>query len=149
MSLNTISINLTKWPHKKQGDYKKPNQILRALNKLPFWCKNAPHRCLLFTVNTVLMTAALIQFDENLAPDLLSKNYVLLRLLIKCGSYKSAATNTVFTVFLFLLNPKYCSIKKWKVLIILKTVFREKSFVSTIQRAFFSYKKGQIMRVGE
>ena len=45
------------------------------------------------------MTAALIQFDENLAPDLLSKNYVLLRLLIKCGSYKSAATNTVFTVF--------------------------------------------------
>ena len=44
------------------------------------------------------MAAALIQFDENFAQDLLSKNYVLLRLLIKCGSYKSAATNTVFTV---------------------------------------------------
>ena len=47
------------------------------------------------------MAAALIQFDENFVPDLLSKNYVLLRLLIKCGSYKSAATNTVFTVFVF------------------------------------------------
>ena len=46
------------------------------------------------------MAAALIQFDENFAQDLLSKNHVLLRLLIKCGSYKSAATNTVFTVIL-------------------------------------------------
>ena len=45
------------------------------------------------------MAAALIQFDENFAQDLLSKNHVLLRLLIKCGSYKSAATNTVFTVY--------------------------------------------------
>ena len=48
------------------------------------------------TVNTVLMAAALIQFDENFAQDLLSKNHVLLRLLIKCGSYKSAATNTAY-----------------------------------------------------
>ena len=38
---------------------------------------------------------------RKFAQDLLSKSYVLLRLLIKCGSYKSAATNTVFTVFRF------------------------------------------------
>ena len=48
------------------------------------------------TVNTVLMAAAAIQFDENFAQNLLSKNYVLLRLLFKCGCNKSAATNTVW-----------------------------------------------------
>ena len=51
-----------------------------------------------YTVNTVLMAAAAIQFDENFAQNLLSKNYVLLRLLFKCGCNKSAATNTVITV---------------------------------------------------
>ena len=51
------------------------------------------------------MAAALIQFDENFAQHLLSKNHVLLRLLIKCGSYKSAATNTVFTVLEHMILP--------------------------------------------
>ena len=45
------------------------------------------------------MAAAPIQFDEKFAKNLLSKNYVLLRLLFKCGCNKSAATNTVITVF--------------------------------------------------
>ena len=44
------------------------------------------------------MAAAAIQFDENFAQKILSKNYILLQLLFKCGCNKSAATNTVITL---------------------------------------------------
>ena len=53
------------------------------------------------------MTAAAIQFDENFAQNLLSKNYVLLRLLFKCGCNKSAATNTVITVHAYVTKERY------------------------------------------
>jgi len=51
------------------------------------------------TVKSLFAAAATIHFDEILVQNLLSKNYVLLRLLFKGGYYLRAATNNDFTVF--------------------------------------------------
>ena len=50
------------------------------------------------TVNSILETAASIYFDEIFAQNLLSKNWILLRLLFKGGFYLRAASNTDDTV---------------------------------------------------
>ena len=52
------------------------------------------------TVKSLFAAAATIHFDEILVQNLLSKNYVLLRLLFKGGYYLRAATNKDFTVYL-------------------------------------------------
>ena len=51
------------------------------------------------TVKSLFAAAATIHFDEILVQNLLSKNYVLLRLLFKGGYYLRAATNNDFTVY--------------------------------------------------
>ena len=50
------------------------------------------------TVKSLFAAAATIHFDEILVQNLLSKNYVLLRLLFKGGYYLRAATNNDFKV---------------------------------------------------
>ena len=52
-----------------------------------------------YSVKSLFAAAATIHFDEILVQNLLSKNYVLLRLLFKGGYYLRAATNNDFTVF--------------------------------------------------
>ena len=51
-----------------------------------------------YTVKSLFAAAATIHFDEILVQNLLSKNYVLLRLLSKGGYYLRAATNNDFSV---------------------------------------------------
>ena len=46
------------------------------------------------TVESVLVAAASIHFDEIFGQNLLSKNWVLLRLLFEGGFYLRAASNT-------------------------------------------------------
>ena len=58
------------------------------------------------TVKSLFVAAATIEIDDFLAQNLLSKNYVLLRLLFKGGYYLRAATNKDFTVYTLL---HYCS----------------------------------------
>ena len=55
-------------------------------------------RPLKYTVKSLFAAAATIHFGEILVQILLSKNYVLLRLLFKGGYYLRAATNNDFTV---------------------------------------------------
>ena len=50
------------------------------------------------TVESVLVAAASIHFDEIFGQNLLSKNWVLLRLLFEGGFYLRAASNTDDTV---------------------------------------------------
>ena len=61
------------------------------------------------TVKSLFVAAATIEIDEFLAQNLLSKNYVLLRLLFKGGYYLRAATNKDFTAsrscLKYFLNP--------------------------------------------
>ena len=52
-----------------------------------------------YTVKSLFAAAATIHFDEILVQNLLSKNYVLSRLLFKGDYYLRAATNNDFTVF--------------------------------------------------
>ena len=52
-----------------------------------------------YTVKSLFVAAATIEIDEFLAQNLLSKNYVLLRLLFKGGYYLRAATNKDGTVY--------------------------------------------------
>ena len=57
-----------------------------------------------FAVKTLLQAAASIHFDGIFAQNLLSKIWVLLRLLFEGGFYLRAASNNVVTVFHW-LNP--------------------------------------------
>ena len=52
----------------------------------------------LYTVKSLFVAAATIDFDENFPQNLLSKNWFLLRLLFKGGYYLRAAINKDFTV---------------------------------------------------
>ena len=61
------------------------------------------------TVKSLFAAAATIHFDEILVQNLLSKNYVLLRLLFKGGYYLRAATNNDFTVCELWMNYVHCS----------------------------------------
>ena len=53
---------------------------------------------LVSTVKPLLRAALLFHFTNFWAPNLLSKNYVLLRLFFEGGSYSRAALNNDFTV---------------------------------------------------
>ena len=59
-----------------------------------------------YTVESVLVAAASIHFDEIFGQNLLSKKWVLLRLLFEGGFYLRAASNTDDTVcsYKFLLD---------------------------------------------
>ena len=52
----------------------------------------------LHTVESVLVAAASNHFDEIFDQNLLSKKWILLRLLFEGGFYLRAASNTGFTV---------------------------------------------------
>ena len=66
------------------------------------------------TVKSLFAAAATIHFDEILVQNLLSKNYVLLRLLFKGGYYLRAATNNDFTVHIWKLGSPILMLESCK-----------------------------------
>ena len=92
------------WGHIMGGEYQS-NGLLAIIVLNPNFFKlvfskmyNFTHIWISSTVKSLFAAAATIHFDEILVQNLLSKNYVLLRLLFKGGYYLRAATNKDFTV---------------------------------------------------
>ena len=74
-----------------------------------FFRQNFWNSCIVHTVKSVLVAASSNHFDRIFDQNLLSKKWILLRVLFEGGFYLRAASNTDDTVHTFSLYLKYQS----------------------------------------